>query len=116
VQIGTDLSYAERMLRYMRLCCCVGFFCSCCTEPERNKKDAKWREQADRERRRREQQGRQQGGAGGQQRQKGNMPQQPGQPTYAGVNTQGLDEDAREVRWGKDGSIIQVIAQNGMDL
>ncbi|KAF8072599.1 SNAP33 [Scenedesmus sp. PABB004] len=32
-RIEDDLSYSERILRFMRLCCCFGFFCSCCTEP-----------------------------------------------------------------------------------
>eukprot|EP00879_Flechtneria_rotunda_P004353 GHRR01004604.1.p1 GENE.GHRR01004604.1~~GHRR01004604.1.p1 ORF type:complete len:275 (+),score=73.15 GHRR01004604.1:221-1045(+) len=42
-KIGEDLSYSERILRFMKLCCCVGFFCSCCTEPNRNAKDKDWR-------------------------------------------------------------------------
>eukprot|EP00877_Chromochloris_zofingiensis_P011936 jgi/Chrzof1/6997/Cz02g07030.t1 len=42
-KMGTDLSYSERILRYMKLCCCFGFFCSKCTEPERNDMDKNWR-------------------------------------------------------------------------
>jgi hypothetical protein len=42
-KIGEDLTYSERILRFMRLCCCVGFFCSCCTEPSRNERDKQWR-------------------------------------------------------------------------
>lgn len=43
LQIGQDLTYSERILRFMKLCCCVGFFCSCCTEPARNTRDRHWR-------------------------------------------------------------------------
>lgn len=42
-KIGTDLTYSQRILRYMRMCCCIGFFCSCCTEPERETSDRNWR-------------------------------------------------------------------------
>ncbi|KAF6264502.1 hypothetical protein COO60DRAFT_1624263 [Scenedesmus sp. NREL 46B-D3] len=42
-KIGEDLSYSERILRFMRLCCCFSFFCSCCTEPDRAEKDQQWR-------------------------------------------------------------------------
>ena len=118
LQIGADLSYSERILRYMRLCCCVGFFCSCCTEPERNKKDARWREQAERDQRRKEQQQqqrRQQGGGGGQPGGRGQrdvqMQQQQQQASYAGVNTQGLDEDDRQVRGG--GCLVVGVAGGG---
>lgn len=41
-QMGQDLTYSERLLRFMKLCCCVGFFCSCCTEPARNAHDKQW--------------------------------------------------------------------------
>jgi hypothetical protein len=43
LQMGQDLTYSERILRFMKLCCCVGFFCSCCTEPGRSGTDKKWR-------------------------------------------------------------------------
>jgi hypothetical protein len=43
MQMGQDLTYSERILRFMKLCCCFGFFCSCCTEPERANSDRKWR-------------------------------------------------------------------------
>lgn len=42
-RIGTDLTYSQRILRYMKMCCCVGFFCSSCTEPERTVDDRNWR-------------------------------------------------------------------------
>eukprot|EP00878_Enallax_costatus_P014380 GHUV01015040.1.p1 GENE.GHUV01015040.1~~GHUV01015040.1.p1 ORF type:complete len:148 (+),score=32.06 GHUV01015040.1:319-762(+) len=42
-KIGEDLTYSERILRFMRLCCCIGFFCSCCTEPGRRDQDKQWR-------------------------------------------------------------------------
>jgi hypothetical protein len=42
-QIGSDLTYSQRILRYMRMCCCVGFFCSSCVEPEREVEDRNWR-------------------------------------------------------------------------
>lgn len=43
MQMGQDLTYSERILRFMKLCCCFGFFCSCCTEPARATSDRKWR-------------------------------------------------------------------------
>lgn len=43
LQMGEDLSYSERILRFMRMCCCFSFFCACCTEPSRAEKDRKWR-------------------------------------------------------------------------
>lgn len=42
-KMGEDLSYSERILRFMRMCCCFSFFCACCTEPSRAEKDRKWR-------------------------------------------------------------------------
>jgi hypothetical protein len=42
-QIGTDVTYSQRILRYMQMCCCLGFFCSCCTEPGREQEDRNWR-------------------------------------------------------------------------
>lgn len=42
-QIGTDLTYSQRILRYMSTCCCLGFFCSSCLEPEREAADRHWR-------------------------------------------------------------------------
>lgn len=43
MQIGEDLTYSERLLRFMRMCCCFSFFCACCTEPARNVNDKEWR-------------------------------------------------------------------------
>jgi hypothetical protein len=42
-QIGSDVSYSQRILRYMSMCCCFSFFCSCCTEPDRQDGDRAWR-------------------------------------------------------------------------
>jgi hypothetical protein len=43
-KLGSDLSYSERMLKFMRRCCCVGLFCACCFEPEgKGDKDRAWR-------------------------------------------------------------------------
>lgn len=43
-KLGSDLSYSERMLKFMRRCCCVGLFCACCFEPEgKNEGDRGWR-------------------------------------------------------------------------
>lgn len=43
LQMGQDLTYSERILRFMKMCCCVGFCCSCCTEPAPSGADKKWR-------------------------------------------------------------------------
>lgn len=43
LQIGQDLTYSERILRFMKMCCCCGFFCSACTEPAPSGSDKKWR-------------------------------------------------------------------------
>lgn len=42
-RIGQDLSYSERILRFMKMCCCFSFFCACCTEPDRAERDRDWR-------------------------------------------------------------------------
>ncbi|GBF90321.1 hypothetical protein Rsub_02427 [Raphidocelis subcapitata] len=42
-KIGSDVTYSQRILRYMSMCCCFSFFCSCCTEPDRNEGDHAWR-------------------------------------------------------------------------
>ncbi len=43
MQIGKDIGYSERILRFMRMCCLCGFCCSCFTEPEGPKHDEQWR-------------------------------------------------------------------------
>jgi hypothetical protein len=43
-RLGSDLSYSERMLKFMRRCCCVGLFCACCFEPTgKVEEDSEWR-------------------------------------------------------------------------
>lgn len=42
-RLGSDLSYSERMLKFMRRCCCVGLLCACCFEPGRSEADREWR-------------------------------------------------------------------------
>jgi hypothetical protein len=43
-RLGSDLSYSERMLKFMRRCCCVGLFCGCCFEPSgKVEEDREWR-------------------------------------------------------------------------
>ena len=43
-QMGTDISYSQRILRYMSSCCCVAFFCASCVEPQRRADDRDWRQ------------------------------------------------------------------------
>lgn len=118
-QIGRDLSYSERLLRYMRLCCCVGFFCSCCAEPEgRNAKDSRWREQSGVQHppppppptQQPQQQQARKGKA------KGPVGVEPAAPSYPRVNADGLDEESKQVGVGNARCGTAVAAQQGMSL
>jgi hypothetical protein len=43
-RLGSDLSYSERMLKFMRRCCFVGLCCACCFEPTgKVEGDREWR-------------------------------------------------------------------------
>ncbi len=43
LQIGEEITYGERILNAMRLCCCVDILCGCWTEPKRAPADKNWK-------------------------------------------------------------------------
>jgi hypothetical protein len=85
----------------MRLCCCIGFCFSCCSEPEgRNAKDARWREKSGVQHPPpppppTQQPQQQQARKGG--KVKGPVGVEAPAPSYPRVNADGLDEESKQV-------------------
>ena len=109
-QLGSELTYSQRVLRAMRVCCCVDICCPGMADPKRDAAaDARWRED--------QQSRKQQSGA------RSNGMQAPGQQAMAvpaagqaaaaqggqagmfvGPNTQGLSE----IGFADEAQVIQV--------